>query len=89
MSDIPSAHSVQMLQTVEIKVDTWHELLQKAWIFINNMIYLYLMLYFDVSKKSEQGCREYEKKTLNLTIKYGYKGNYILGYNVAKPGTVE
>ena len=53
------------------------------------MIYLYLMLYFDVSKKSEQGCREYEKKTLNLTIKYGYKGNYILGYNVAKPGTVE
>ena len=53
------------------------------------MIYLYLMLYFDVSKKSEQDFREYEKKTLNLTTKHRYKGNYILGYNVTKPGTVE
>ena len=41
------------------------------------MIYLYLMLYFDVSKKSEQDFREYEKKTLNLTTKHRYKGNYI------------
>ena len=37
LCDIPSAHSVQMLQTVEIKVDTQEKFLQKVCIFINDM----------------------------------------------------
>ena len=41
LCDIPSAHSVQMLQTVEIKVDTQEKFLQKVFIFINDMTNLY------------------------------------------------
>ena len=37
LCDIPSAHGVQMLQTVEIKVDTQEKFLQKVCIFINDM----------------------------------------------------
>lgn len=39
--------------------------------------------------ESEKRAVEYEKKTLNLTIKYRKKYTYILGYNVAKPSTIE
>ena len=37
LCDIPCAHSVQMLQTVEIKVDTQEKFFQKVCIFINDM----------------------------------------------------